>query len=114
MNPYIIIAAGIALGGAYFYGRHDGAEIAEAAALREERVAQIATDAAARSAAAAIANITVVNKTITGRIEKEIHEKPVYRDCRHDAIGLRLVNAALTGRADAADDRQLPAADAAR
>ncbi len=107
MNPWLLLAAAVALVGAYAAGRHDGAEIAEAAALREERVAALAADAAQKSAAKAIAGITVTNTTLRQTLEREVRENVVYRDCRHSADGLRILNAALAGRAYSAANSQL-------
>jgi hypothetical protein len=80
-----------------------GAEHEIAAQARQDAAVQAMTEAAAK----AIARIEVKNVTIRQRLETEIREKPVYRDCRMDADGLRLVNEAITGTAPAGD-RELP------
>ncbi len=113
MNPYIILAALAAILGAYFYGRHDGSEIAAAQRLRDEQVARQVFDQAQAAAAGEIAKIKVRNVTVQQTLEKEIHEKPVYRDCRHTPDGLRSINAALAG-AEPADRGKLPEPDPAR
>lgn len=92
-----IIAFGIALGGAYVKGRVDGRELGEVAKAREERVAQIAWEASQRSAAEAIAKLTITHTTIKQRVEREVYEKPIYRECTHSPDGMRWVNAALEG-----------------
>ena len=112
-NPWLILGAFLALVGAYFYGRHDGGEIAEAQRLRDEQVVRQVFDQAQAAAAGEIAKIRVRNTTTLQTLEKEIHEKPVYRDCRHTPDGLRSINAAITG-AEPADSGKLPAADPAR
>ena len=68
---------------------------------------QVAEDKALRAAAEAISNLTVVQKTIHQKIEKEIHEKPVYlrADCAVDADGVRLLNAQILGTEPASDSK---------
>lgn len=112
-SPILMLAVILALIGAYFYGRHDGGEIAEAQRLRDEQVARQVFEQAQAAAAGEIAKIKVRNTTTLQTLEKEIHEKPVYRDCRHSPDGLRSINAAITG-AEPADGGKLPAADPAR
>ena len=117
MNPYAILAAvvlaGAALGGSYWQGRQDGRDACQAAAARDDAVRQKTLEAAQQGAAQAISKIEVQNVTIRQRVEREIREKPVYRDCRHTPGGLRGVNAALTGDdPEPAGSGQLPAASA--
>lgn len=113
MNPYLILAGSlafcVAVGGSYVKGRADGKAIEEAAVAREERIATASREAAMKAAAEAIAGIEVKNVTIRQTLEKEIHEKPVYRDCRHSPDGLRSINDALSG-AVRAGGGELPAA----
>lgn len=113
INPWLILGAITAIVGAYFYGRHDGGEMADAQRLRDEQVARQVFAQAQTAAAGEIAKIKVRNVTVQQTLEREIHEKPVYRDCKHSPDGLRSLNAALTG-AEPADGGQLPAADPAR
>ena len=112
MNPYLIAGALFAIIAAYFYGRHDGSEIQAAAQLREERIATIAREEAMKGAAEQIAKITVVNKTIQGKLETITRENTVYRDCRADPIGMSLFNAAITNASKSAGDKKLPGASA--
>ena len=72
---------------------------------------QEATDKALTAAAQAIATRDVKHTTITQKVIRETVEKPVYRDCLHDADSLRDINAALSVSADRGE---LPASDAAR
>lgn len=109
----MILVALVALITAYFAGRNDGAEIAEAQRLRDEQVARQVFDQAQAAAAQEIAKIKVRNTTVQQTLQREIHEKPVYLDCRHSPDGLRSLNAALAG-AEPADGGKLPAADPAR
>ncbi|MBS1188894.1 MAG: hypothetical protein H6R10_686 [Rhodocyclaceae bacterium] len=108
MNPYIIIAAILAAVGSYFWGRSDGAELADAAQLREERIAEKAREAAQQGAASEIAKLEIKNVTIKQRVERETREVPVYRNCRHSPDGLRAINAALTNGAESPGGGELP------
>lgn len=119
MNPYILLGGLVAflaaVGGAYFQGRSDGFDKCEAASARDERVAQIATAAAADAAASAISRIEVKNATIRQTLEREIIEKPVYRDCRSGMDIVGVFNSAIDPAqpASAADPGELPTSDAA-
>lgn len=119
MNPTLIFAAALgfvlATGGAYIKGRGDGVSIAKADQAEVLELARKVKDDAQRWAAEAIAQIEIKHVTVRQLLEKEIHEKTVYADCRHDADGLRLVNAALTGREPvAAGGGKLPRLDATK
>lgn len=117
MNLVLITAAvGVALSAAaYIYGRHDGRELATAAAAREERVAAVAAQAAASAAVGAIRTIRVQNTTIQGRVEREVQTLVEYRDCRHPDGVFDDINEALTGvRANRDAAAGVPASGAAR
>lgn len=73
---------------------------AELAAQRQ--LAQFAHAVSARTEAA-IQNIRVENRTIYQRTQREITEKPVYRDCVLPADGVHLINAARAGSAGQSD-----------
>jgi hypothetical protein len=113
-NPWIIVAVLIALAGAYFKGHNDGSDAAEGQQAREDNIALVARAAALDVTAKAIAGIKVKNTTIKQATERVVHENIVYRDCKHTPDGLRLINAALTGRAEPADRGQLPGTDATK
>lgn len=112
-SPLLILGVLLALIGAYFYGRGDGAELAAAQRLRDEQVARQVFDQAQAAAAGEIAKIKVVNKTIHAEVRREIHQEPVYRDCRNTDVGLRGINSALSGLAQPVDGGKLPDPDAA-
>jgi hypothetical protein len=103
MNPWTILVAllliGALTGGAYRQGRADGEAKIEAQQARESEIAQKAVDAANATAAAAIAGIKVQHRTITQEVNREVIERPVYRDCLHSPDQLQRINAALTGAA---------------
>lgn len=117
MNPTLLIAAALAFvlatGGAYIKGRGDGTSIAKADQAEVLETVRKARAEAQLGAAEAIAAITVKHTTIRQTLEKEIHEKPVYRDCLHPADQLQRINTALTGREPVATgDSKLPRLDA--
>lgn len=117
MNLIFYLAAALAFalatGGAYWKGRNDGIDIAEAEDARLERVALEARAASARAAADAIAKINVQHQTIYQQVERTVRENIVYRECVHPADQLQRINAAITGRpAERAGDRKLPRLDA--
>lgn len=95
MNPWALLGAvlfGITL---FAGGMKVGMDMEEAAQAREDKLVQKATEAASDAAAKAIAGITVKYTTIQQTLQKEIHEKPVYLDCRNTDVGMRSINAAL-------------------
>lgn len=92
-TAWLILAAGVA-GSAAGWTVHGWKH--DAQLLREEQIVQKAQEGAAKE----IAKIEVKNVTIKQKLEREIHEKPVYRDCKHTPDGLRLINDALTGSGD--------------
>lgn len=116
MSAYALIAAGaVAVGafaGTFFYGVHMGEQKAEAQNARDERIAKVAYEAGQKGAAEEIAKIKPKNVTIRQELEREIQTNTVYRDCRVPAVGVRLANEALTGRAEPTGAGQLPRAGA--
>lgn len=118
-NPTTLLigALSVALltGGAYIKGRQDGSAIARADQAEVLELARKVRDEAQRGAAEAISKIEVKNTTIRQTLEREIHEKPVYVACSHDADSLQRINAALTGREPvAAGSGKLPRLDAVK
>ncbi len=101
-NPTALLIGALSVciltGGAYFKGRGDGNAIARADQAEALELARKVRDEAQRGAAAAIAQIEIKHTTVRAAVEKEIHEKLVYRDCQHSADQLQRINAALTGR----------------
>jgi len=122
MSPWailaIVLAAGAMTGGAYMRGREDGENKIVAQQAREDAIAAKATEAAASAAAYAISAIKVQHRTIQQEVQRDVIEKPVYRDpgCMHDADSLRRINAALTGVAspEPAGSGVMPGTDAPR
>lgn len=112
MNPYLIIAALLAVMGAGWGGFKLGVDHQVASEIDKRQVVAEAVDAANTATATAISKIVVRNSTIRQEVEREIRTQTVYADCRHTDAGLRGVNAALTGaQTIAPGDSQLPAPD---
>ena len=97
----LLVALGFRLGIKVKQAEWDAAKVAT----------QEATDKALTAVAQAIATRDVKHTTITQKVIRETVEKPVYRDCLHDADSLRDINAALSVSADRSE---LPASDASR
>ena len=108
MTPYLIAGAALISAAAGFWGGwtiKQGEWDAATVASQTERGETL------KAAAEAIAAREVRHATITQRVIRETVEKPVYRDCVHDADSLRDINAALSQSADAGD---VPASGASR
>jgi len=120
INPTAILAIALAfllsVGGAYFKGKSDGNKIQEGEQARIDRVAEQAYLSAQKAVAEEIAKIKVTNTTITQKMQKEIHEKPVYlsADCRNTPDGMQFINAALAGTAIGASPSKLPRIESAK
>lgn len=125
MNPLVKVAGAGAIlmilaGGAYYKGYKDATLEAEAERIKavERAIAQAKEqakiDAEIIAAAAAQESKTQTKTRIITRTVVKHVEKPVYRDCRLDAIGLCIAREAAAGRdgtacTSGADD-SLPAA----
>ena len=117
-NPYILLALvigwGASVAGAFFYGQGVGKDSEIATQAREEKVRVIATEAAASAAAHAISKIEVKHATIRQTLEREVVEKPVFRDCRSGRGAVELFNSTVPPNAlDANGLGIVPPADAA-
>lgn len=115
LNPWVILALIVLLGGtataSYLRGRHDEATATLAQIALEQRV----IDAAERGAAKGVSGLKVTNTYVKGKVETITREVPVYRDCRHDPAVLGLLNDLLSGKTSVpAGDRIVPAAEPAR
>ncbi|MGH8235414.1 MAG: hypothetical protein ACREXP_00140 [Steroidobacteraceae bacterium] len=113
MNPYVLLGAGIlaislAVGGFTFGVKYQRGQEARAVLLIEK-----VRDEAQLGAAAAIAANKPVTQIIKQKLETEIREVEVYRDCRNSDAAMRLLNDALTGANSlSVDSGELPRADA--
>lgn len=108
---------GASVAGAGWWAYGAGQDHCEAAQARDDRVAQVAYDSAASATASAIAKIEIKNTTITQKMQKEVYEKTVYRDCHSGPDAVRLLNStisAATPGADTASSVPMPGASAPR
>ena len=98
MNPYFILAGVTAwaasVGGAFFYGHGVGKDSEIAAQSREDKVAFIATEAAASAAANAISKLEIKHVTIRQKADTVIREVPDYSRCVNDQRVLDSINQA--------------------
>ena len=78
-----VLSVGAASAGSYFYAWNASAEQCELDSLRIGRAAAAARDKAIEAAAQEIAKIDIRHTTINRKVEREIVEKPVYKECRH-------------------------------
>lgn len=112
-SPWVILAAVLALAGisgwSYFKGRSDGSDAVIARQARDDEIRFETLQLAQQAAAEEIAKIEVKNVTIRQRLETQIRDKPVYRDCIADQRVLDTVNEAITGDFTAGPG-ELPAA----
>jgi hypothetical protein len=99
-------------GAAFWYGVGVGDDRVTAQIAREDKVVQLATDAAAAAAAEAISKIEVKHVTLTQQTQTLVREKLVYSTCRNDVGVMRNINEARTGRPESAGEGELPAASA--
>jgi len=107
---YLIALVGLLGGGSYagWTARDWKAAADERQANKAATLVMEARQQAALGAADAIAKIEVRNVTIRQKTEREILERPVYRDCRADDRVFALTNEALTGRSAGGSDSGLP------
>ena len=97
MNPYLIIAALVAVLTAGAGGFKLGADHEIASQAREQKHITEAVDAATNVAAQTIANIKPKYTTIQNEVQREIRTNTVFADCKLPANSLLLVNQALNG-----------------
>ena len=95
MNPYIIIAALLAVLGAGASGFKLGRDSVIAGQAREDAQIEKAVQAANTATAEAIAGLKPKYTTIQNKLEKQIIENVVFRDCKLNAESFKLVNEAL-------------------
>jgi hypothetical protein len=94
IHPGIVGAAWLAsILGAGWWSFGAGRDSELATQYRENAAAAAAIDAATSAAARAISKIEVKQVTIRRQLEKQIIEKPVFRDCRSGPEALQALNA---------------------
>ena len=110
----ILAGIGLAFTGTYYAGHKAGRDACKGEEnQRAEFVRQIREDLD-KSIAVGLSNIKVENKTILGRVEREIRTNTVYADCRHPDGVLNDINRALGVGAKPPGGGVLPTPDAAR
>jgi hypothetical protein len=96
VSLYASLAAALlwagSVGGAFWYGIGVGDDKVTAQIAREDRLAEKVSEATATAAAKAIADIKVTNTTIRQTLEKEVHERTVFRDCSSGPDSVRMLN----------------------
>lgn len=103
INPYAIIgalllwASSVIGAGWWMHGVGRDGEIAKQASA--EKIRQETRDAAQQGAAQAIATIEIKQQTIVQKVQHEVQTNTVYRDCVVPADGVRLLNDAISGKA---------------
>jgi hypothetical protein len=121
MNPtaFILGLLWVASGAwCIWWGMGVGRNQCEASAAREERLVAQAADQAASASAQAIGRITVRHQTIQQEVQRDVIERPVFRDCRSGTDAVRLYNDTIGGPSAASGPGesgggQLPAEDPA-
>jgi len=112
----VALAGGLAIagGGLYLEGKKAGRNEVRAQVATNAEIARDAAETAAQIAADAISKIKVQNRTVYQEVQREVLERPVYRECEHSPDVLRRINAALTGEsAEPAGRGLVPTSDAA-
>ena len=97
LNPWLILAAVIALGASHTFAFVKGGTARENSILAEQRRQDELIQKIQQTTAQQIAAIEVKHVTVRQQLETEIREKPVYRDCVASDRVLDLVNQAITG-----------------
>lgn len=102
MKYAIILLAWVSsIAGALLYGYNTGHTAGTDAELNRQveikQAIEETRELARQGAASEIANIKVQSTTIQGKVTTLVRDNPVYVDCKHDAVGMRLINEALTG-----------------
>ncbi|WP_374680440.1 hypothetical protein [Hydrocarboniphaga effusa] len=112
MNPYAIVGIcalwAASLCGVGFFSYGAGQDDVKAEQAEIDKAIADTREAAQQGAAAAISAIEIKHTTIRQRVETQIREKPVYRDCRHEPGVLLDINEAITGRREPAGGSELP------
>lgn len=102
-----VIASGLGSG---YAGWTFSRDYYAAKAVENKELIERAAQASREAAAEVISGIEVKNVRITQKLETEIREKPVYRDCVADDGVFALTNEAITGQESG--DPGVPAAGA--
>lgn len=96
----------------FFYGINVGVDREVSKRVSQEQIVRDTREAAQQGAADAIAKINVKNVTINRKLETEVRDKLVFRDCRSGDVGVRLYNSAISDGAVALGGGVLPTQNA--
>ena len=107
LNPWLLLAGLLTILASFGIGYVKGSSDSEASHDSQELMVAKVAEKAQQAAAQEIAKIEIRHTTIRQKVQREIAERPVYRECNHSPDGLRLVNQALTSGANGADDLKL-------
>lgn len=114
MNPYLIIAALLAVIGAGYSGFRLGVDHEVASQAREDQHIAQAVDAANTAAANAIAKLKPKFTTIQNEVQREVRTEIRYSDCRNTPGVMQQLNQALRPETPASGSSKLPDADPAK
>lgn len=103
-----VIASGLGSG---YAGWTFSRDYYAAKAIENKELVEQAAKASREAAAEVISGIEVKNVRITQKMETEIREKPVYRDCVADDGVFALTNEAITGQESGDPGVPAPGAD---
>lgn len=114
INPWVILGWVGSLAVTAFLAFGFGRDVEIADQSRVTRAVAQAAEAAASAAARQIATIKVQHTTVRQTLEKEIHEREVFRDCRSGSTAVELFNSTIPAATLGTPDRGLlPPANAA-
>lgn len=115
VNPYLVLAALLAVMAAGVQGFRMGVDHEVAAQAREDQHIAQAVDAANGVAAEAIAKLRPKYTTIQNEVQREVTTEVRYTDCRHSAgVMLQLDKALRPPNAASAVGGELPGVNAPR
>ena len=106
-----LVATLIASAGSGYAGWTFSRDYHAAKAVEIQKIIEDTARASREAAATAISGIEVKNVRITQKLETEIREKPVYRDCVADDGVFALTNEAITGQESGDPGVPAPGAD---
>lgn len=107
LNPWLLLAGLLTILASFGIGYAKGSSDSEASHDSQELMVAKVAEKAQQAAAREIAKIEIRHTTIRQKVQREITERPVYRNCSHSPDGLRLVNQALSSRTDSVDGLKL-------
>lgn len=97
LSVALAAALATASAGLYLEGKKAGRNQVRAEVASHAEIARDAAQSAAQIAADAISKVKVQSRTVYNEVQREVIDRPVYRDCQHSPEQLRRINAAITG-----------------